>query len=256
MSVYNDAAYLAQAVESILNQSFRDFEFLIFNDGSTDGSKEILEELANKDNRIKLINQENIGLTKTLNRGLSMAQGEYIARMDSNDISVFDRLEKEVKFLDDNKDFAVVGSFTEVIDDNGKNIGFHKPAVIDTEIKKLSFFSGQLTHSSVMFRKKEIVALGGYDENIKYAQDADLWFRIMGKYKVANIPEYLLKWRKTAGGISVKKIKDQLKFAQKAKVRAIKNGLYPRYYYLFLLWPYMRSFFPVGLKNHLKKLFK
>ena len=220
-----------------------------------DCSREILEEFTNKDGRIKLINQENTGLTKTLNKGLSMAQGEYIARMDSDDMALPDRLEKQNYFLDKNSNVAVVGSFTEVIDDKGNKIGEHRPVVSNEEIVKLSFFSGQLAHPSVMFRKKEIVELGGYDENIKYAQDADLWFRVMKKYRVANIPEFLLKWRKTLGGIGVEKLSEQRKSVQKSKIKAIKSGLYPKYYYFFLLWPYIRNFFPVGLKNYLKKLF-
>ncbi len=256
MSVYNDATYLSQAIDSILNQSFCDFEFLIFNDGSTDDSKEILEEFAKKDNRIKLVHQENIGLTKTLNRGLSMARGEYIARMDSDDIATHDRLEKEINFLDNHKDVVVVGSFTRVIDENGKVVGSHQPAVTNKDILKFSFFSGQLAHPSVMFRKKEILELGGYDESVKYAQDADLWFRVMNKYKVANIPEYLLLWRKTQSGIGTEKLKEQMAYAQKAKVQAIQNGLYPKFYFIFLIWPYLRGFIPQGLKEFFKKLLK
>lgn len=256
MSVYNDQKYLGEAVRSILSQTLTDFEFIIFDDGSTDGSSKILDDFAASDCRIKIIHQANIGLTKTLGKGIELAEGEYVARMDADDIAMPERLMKQVKYLDDDPQVVLVSSFAKVIDGPGNEIGEHRPATTHERIRKLSFFSGQLCHPAAMFRKQEVLSLGGYDEDMRYAQDADLWFRVMKKYRVANIPEYLLKWRKTPEGIGAVKYKEQLAFAQKAKARAIKSGLYPKYYYIFLLWPHIRRIVPVRMKKFFKKMFR
>lgn len=254
MSVYNGSAYLKQALESVLDQTFSDFEFLITDDGSTDESPKILDEYAAKDARVKVFYQKNIGLTKTLNNSIKKAGGIYIARMDSDDISLPNRLAEEVKFLDAHSEVAVVSCFAKVIDDEGKEIGEHCPGVTHSEIKKLIFFSGQLCHPAVMFRKDAFLALGGFNESFRYAQDLELWFKFIAKYKVANIPKFLFLWRKTAGGIGVAKLKEQRRFAQLAKRQAVKNKLYPRYYVLFLIWPYLSRFVPMFLKKNAKRL--
>ena len=123
MSVYNGEKYLQEAIDSILEQTFKDFEFLIINDGSTDKTGEILESY--HDLRIKIINNEkNIGLTKSLNKGLKLARGEYIARQDADDISMPERLEKEVEFLETHQDYAVVGAFAKIINKNSEILFF------------------------------------------------------------------------------------------------------------------------------------
>ena len=116
MSVYNDEKYLSKAVESILNQSYKDFEFIIVNDGSTDNSFEILEKYQQDDKRVILIEQDNIGLTKSLNKAIDMACGKYIARMDSDDISLLTRFQKQIDFLEQNKDYALAGTNIAKID--------------------------------------------------------------------------------------------------------------------------------------------
>lgn len=253
MSVYNDSKYLKESIDSILNQSFIDFEFLIFNDGSTDNSAKILDEYAARDGRIKIFHQNNIGLTKTLNKGISIAKGIYIARMDSDDISLADRFKKEAEFLDKYPEIAVVACFTKVIDENGRETGEHRPGASHEAIKKLSFFSGQLCHPAVMFRKTIIQQLGGYDEKFVYAQDCDLWFRVMKKNQVANIPEFLFLWRETSGGIGSCRHREQQICARRAKIRAMRAGLYPWYYFLFLLWPKIRNLIPSSWRNWAKK---
>ena len=110
MSVYNDEKYLAKSIESILNQTYSDFEFIIINDGSTDKSMEIIDRYKNEDKRVVVVNQENMGLTKSLNKAIKLSKGKYIARMDSDDISVSNRLEKQIEFLKHNKDYALVGT--------------------------------------------------------------------------------------------------------------------------------------------------
>ncbi len=127
MSVYNGERFLRDSVESILGQTFTDFEFLILDDGSTDSTCEILEEYANKDARIVLVrNDRNLGLTRSLNKGLRLVRGEYLARQDADDISLPKRLEMQVKFLDAHPEVGVVGSALEIIDENGNTIPYGK----------------------------------------------------------------------------------------------------------------------------------
>src|SRR6185295_9135648 len=148
MSVYNGEKYLKEAMESILNQSFSDFEFLIFNDSSTDSSREII--LSYNDPRIVLIdNKKNIGLTKTLNKGISLAKGKYIARMDADDVCHPERLNEQVNYLDKNAEVAVCGTWVQFLNENE----VVKLPTKKNEIKTLLFCNSCLAHPSVMIRK-------------------------------------------------------------------------------------------------------
>jgi glycosyltransferase involved in cell wall biosynthesis len=195
MSVYNGEKFLREAIESILSQIFTDFEFLIINDASTDSSREIV--LSYQDDRIRLIDsEENIGLTKSLNKGLKLARGEYIARMDADDISAPERLQKQFDYLENNPSLTVVGSWAFLIDENGKPIGeSHIPADFGSIMGDL-FFYNPIMHSTTFFNKEFILRIGGYDENFIRAQDYELWIRIIkNKGKIQNIPEYIIKYR-------------------------------------------------------------
>lgn len=208
MSVYNGEKYLREAVDSILAQTFTDFEFIIINDGSTDKTKEILSSY--DDERIVVIDQQNVGLTKSLNRGIKMAKGEYIARMDADDISLPERLEKQVRFLDHNRDIVLVGTSPICINENGKAIETGNVSTASDEIKKNLLNGNQFTHGSVMFRKSCIEAVGFYREEFDVAQDYDLWLRISEVFGVGNIEEPLYKWRINPKSIAfVKKDKSE-----------------------------------------------
>jgi glycosyltransferase involved in cell wall biosynthesis len=202
MSVYNGEKYLNEAIDSILGQTFKDFEFLIINDGSTDKTAEILKSY--NDPRIKIINNEkNIGLTKSLNKGLKLARGEYIARQDADDISCDNRLERQIKFLDKNLDIAIVGTNYFRINEKGDIIQKIKRQEKDKNIKKYLLSGNQLGHGTIMFRKSCFEKVGFYREEFKFAQDYDLVLRFSEKYKLANIPETLYKWRINSNSVSV-----------------------------------------------------
>ena len=173
MSVYNGERYLREAIGSILNQTFRDFEFLMINDGSSDRTAEILKDY--NINRIKIIkNERNIGLTKSLNKGLRIARGEYIARQDADDVSAPDRLEKEVNFLETHRDYAVVGTFVKILNEDSEVIGLLDRLTADTQIRKCLGTDNCITHGSTMIRKKCLLNVGFYDESIARAQDLSL----------------------------------------------------------------------------------
>jgi glycosyltransferase involved in cell wall biosynthesis len=223
MSVYNGEKYLKEAIDSILNQTFKDFEFLIINDGSTDRTKEILSSY--DDSRIKIIvNEKNIGLTKSLNKGLKVAKGEYIARQDADDISTTERLRKEVDFLDNNKEYTVVGTFLNVMDENSKIIGKIDKPIENGEIKKFLQKDNCIAHGSAMIRKYDLLNVGLYDGSIEKAQDYELFLRISEKYKLYNIPEYLYIWRRSKDNISSKHLNEQRHYVVVSKVKNKKKS--------------------------------
>jgi len=208
MSVYNGEKYLREAIDSILNQTFTDFEFLIVNDGSTDRTAEILQSY--DDPRIIIVdNEKNIGLTKSLNIGLRMARGEYIARMDADDMSMPDRLEKEVEFLETHRDYAVVGSFAKILNEDSEVISFMDRPIEDAQIREFFRRDNCIAHGSAMIRMRCLLDVEFYDESIARAQDYDLWLRLSEKYRLANIPKYLYMWRKHDEQIEAKHIREQ-----------------------------------------------
>jgi len=213
MSVYNDSKYLGSAIDSILNQSYTDFEFIIINDGSTDDSLAVINRYASRDNRIKSIDQENIGLTRSLNKGIIMSTGRYIARMDSDDISNPERLKIQVQFLKNNTDYALVGTNVVKIDTDGRDISinrtkYHHKAIIAT-LKNRNCF----VHGSVVINKSLLDGELRYDEKFRYAQDYKLWTEIASKYKVANLKNALYKLRIHEKSISFKNVEQQCVFA-------------------------------------------
>ena len=212
MSVYNGEKYLREAIDSILGQTFKDFEFLIINDGSTDKTGEILKSY--NDPRIKIINNEkNIGLTKSLNKGLRLARGEYIARQDADDISMPERLKKEVEFLEQNINVGLVGTDYLFINEKGKVVHFIKCLNGSRELKTKLLGGNQFGHGSVMFRRECAEKIGIYRKEFKYAQDFDFALRISEVSDLANITEFLYKWRININSVSVKKKSLQDKYA-------------------------------------------
>ncbi|MBU4477612.1 MAG: glycosyltransferase [Candidatus Omnitrophica bacterium] len=212
MSVYNGQRYLAGAMESILNQSFKDFEFLIVNDGSMDRTAEILQGYS--DCRIKIINNEkNIGLTKSLNEGAQIARGKYIARMDADDISLPERLEKQVVFLDEHADVALVGTNFLHINAQGEQLTTVVVPTQNDELQEKLLKQNCFCHGSVMFRRDVFDEIGYYSEEFKYAQDYDLFLRIAEHFNIANLKEVLYRWRLDEGAISITNRSEQERYA-------------------------------------------
>lgn len=195
MPVYNGERYLREAIESMLNQTFKDFEFMIINDCSTDGSREII--LSYNDERIRLIdNQVNMGQTKSLNKGLKIARGRYIARMDQDDVSLPNRLEEQSIFLRGNPEIIAVGSLGKYIEKGGRSIDVWRPSCDPKEINLLMLFYNQIGHSSVMMDREAVLHIGGYNEWYQCSQDYELWSEMVRrKYKITNIPKFLFKAR-------------------------------------------------------------
>ncbi len=210
MSVYNGQYFLANAIQSILDQSYVDFEFLIIDDGSTEPLDHILRRY--KDNRIVIRRQKNLGLTRSLNKGLSMARGAYIARMDADDVSLPNRLETQVHELDSDGGLDLVGCYFDIVDGEGRLIE-RKELITDPVYRLWRLqFHNNYGHGTVMLRKKSVLDAGSYDENLSYAQDYDLWSRISTRNNTRIIPDVLYLYRMVEDGMqaSVKNYEIQL----------------------------------------------
>jgi glycosyltransferase involved in cell wall biosynthesis len=226
MSVYNGEKHLREAADSILNQTFTDFEFIIINDGSTDKTKKILESFS--DPRIRLFHHENIGLTKSLNRGLKNSKGDFIARMDADDISHPDRFYEQVAYLEQNPATGLLGTQYSVIDDNGKEFGTVRNPIKNPEIKDSLLINNTFCHGSVMFRKELLHIVGYYREKFSCVQDYDLWLRFAEHTEVSNLDSVLYKLRRSINSITRKKTSQQLNYhlltIELAKERIHNNG--------------------------------
>ncbi len=203
MSVYNGERFLNDAIDSILCQTFSDFEFVIVDDKSIDNTNNILREYSKKDERIKIIkNSENIGLTKSLNKAIKQSKGTYIARIDADDISEPKRLEKQVRFMDDSSGVVLCGSLGWIIDGKGKKIKEKNLKTDYSDIKKSLLFNNQFIHSSLFIRKDILDEEGLYNENFKKSQDYELVLRLASKYKIVNLPDRLIRWRMNYNSLS------------------------------------------------------
>lgn len=194
MSVYNAERFVTQAVDSVLNQTITDFEFLIFEDKSTDSSREILRSY--DDPRIRLVeNTENLGLTKNLAAGMIMARGQFVARMDADDICMPNRLAQQLAYLDTHPDVSVLGSAVTYFDERGKEYVAHQPLEHE-EIKCTLFYGFTMIHPSVMIRKSDLMKHGlNYDPAFRVSQDHDLWTRAIRVLRFSNLHSPLLKMR-------------------------------------------------------------
>lgn len=221
MPVYNGETYLKQAIESILHQTFSDFEFLIINDGSTDASVEIVESI--RDPRILLVhNESNLTLVPTLNKGLELACGEYVARMDCDDISLPERLATQVAFMDHFPDVGVCGAWVKTIGAIEGNI-MQWPSD-DATIRCGMLFKNMITHPSVIIRKELIDTFGfKYDPDFKHAEDYELWVRCAEHTRLANINEVLLHYRWHDRNISSRFIIEQQSSGNKIRRYVLKK---------------------------------
>lgn len=255
MSVFNDEKYLKESIESILSQTYKNFEFVIVDDACFDKSPEILKYWASKDSRIKIItNIENIGLTKSLNRAIKISQGKYIARQDSDDISLPQRLEKQVEFLEKYPEVKILGSFGYTINERGRVLKKQEMPVSFSEIKKSLIKKNPFMHTSLMIKKEIIDRVGDYNEKFKASQDYELSFRILKIAKGENLPLFLIKKRYHKDMISIEKDEEQLRNTIFFRKQAIKKGDYSKFCYVYLLKPYFSLKCPMFLKKILWRI--
>ena len=204
MSVFNTEKYLKEAIDSVLSQTFSDFEFIIVNDGSSDSSCKILQSFT--DGRIRVISHVvNKGLSKCLNEAIHLARGEYIARMDADDICFPTRFEKQIGFLESYKEYAAVGSFAVIIDKDSKHLYCQQKPVLWSEIQHF-LPESPFFHSAAMFRKELFYRVGGYNEQVvQYIEDKIFWNQMSRFGALYNIPESLIYYRIVPSSITMQK---------------------------------------------------
>jgi glycosyltransferase involved in cell wall biosynthesis len=215
MAVHNGSRFLEQAVESILNQTLWDFEFIIINDGSSDGSGQILEKYRSMDERISLFHQDKQGLTKSLNTGIRLSHAEFIARMDADDVSAPNRLQIQVDYLSNHSGVVCLGAQALKIDDDGDPLFPWKVPLEHDEIVEelLRGTGGQIIHPLFLVRREALTKVGAYNEKYLLAQDYDLLLRLAEIGLLANLPDVLLGYRIHSSGATFIKRKEQQTYA-------------------------------------------
>lgn len=222
MPAYNTEKYIAVAIESILNQTFKDFEFIIIDDGSTDKTGEIIQGYAKKDERIIFLrNTENLHNYKTRNKGVMIAKGKYIVTMDADDWSYPDRLQKQFEFMERNEEVVLCGSFIEICGLNLKVINIRNYPETDEKIRKKIFKYNPFCHPATMWRAETVKKVGGYNDKYPLSQDYKLEFKV-GKFgKFANLPEVLHKLRTHNDSVSMLHTKKQELYTLQIRIKAV-----------------------------------
>ncbi|HET8797710.1 MAG TPA: glycosyltransferase [Thermoanaerobaculia bacterium] len=227
--VRNGAAYLADALESVLDQSFVCFELIVVDDGSTDDSAEIAEAFARRDPRVVVLRREHSGLVRSLNDGIAGARGTYIARMDADDLCHPGRLEKQIAYLDAHPECVAVGCAVEVIDARDHHVGVIRfaethEAIVDALLRG----STPMAHPATVFRRQAFDAAGGYDASSYPSEDLALWIAMSETGRLANLPEPLLRYRRHGGSVSVRQREAQMRMTAAIADRARRaRGLPP-----------------------------
>lgn len=206
LPTYNGSKWLRRAIESVQNQTYTNWELLVIDDGSIDNSAQIVTDLVQKDARIIYIkNEQNLGIQKTLNKGLKQAKGEYIARLDDDDQWIEeDKLKKQIEFLEKNSDYVLVGTGVVVVDEEEKEQFRYLVPETNKRIKNKLLGKNCFVHSSVLFKKSAVLELGGYSESkeVYHIEDYDLWLKLGTKGKLANLPIYGVQFTLRSGSIS------------------------------------------------------
>ena len=222
MPVYNASPFLQEAMESVLVQTFEDFEFIIINDGSTDNSLDIIKSF--DDSRIVLLNNtDNMGVIYSLNRGLSSARGHYIARFDADDINLKERFSVQHQFLEENPSVMLCGSQAYKIKENGSSYLINRCLKVPKEHINIFFgmmFDCQFIHPTVMFRSSILDQVHEYDRDYPHAEDYDFWLRVMERFQVQNLSQCLIYYRVHSSSVSNKFRSNQKSTAKKVRLRA------------------------------------
>lgn len=203
MPAYKAEKYIAAAIESILDQTFRDFELIIVDDGSTDGTLQIINMYSKADERIVVLkNERNLRVNRTTNKGIEAARGKYVAIMNADDISLPERLGKQVKFMEKHPEVGIVGGTMLIINEVGKVTGERHYYTQDKEIRKHIFRFSPFCHPTVMIRRAVLEKSGLYDPYYESAGDYEIYFRIGLHAKFANLEDKLIKYRVVPGSLT------------------------------------------------------
>ena len=254
LPVYNARVHLAACIMSIAEQTVLPTEIICINDGSTDNSFKIIQELQTMfpEGTVKIhTNVQNIGLTKTLNIGLAIAKNALVARIDSDDIWLPEKLEMQMQYMEKHPECGIIGCW--YINKNGNKKRVFRLPITDTDIRTSIFHKNPFGHSCVLFRKELVLQVGNYNHSIQYGQDRDLWFRLLPLTTMHNIPQALCI-RNTENTISTTKSKQQLMQNIKTRVRYMRAYGAPVLEYLYLIETLGMMIIPQWIRNTLRNL--
>jgi len=243
LTTYNKPTFIVDAINSVIEQTFKDWELIIIADPPIDSEVDgFINSCVEKDLRIKYFkNEYKLGFRKCLNHGLKLAQGVYIARIDDDDIWDSQKLEKQMKFLDENPDYVLIGSGAIFIDENRKELYRVLPLQKDEDIRKIILLRNPFIHSSVVFLREKALEQGGYSEQLSENEDYDLWLRLGLVGKFSNLPEFLVKYREPFLKEKIEKIQRQRTRVFISIIKKYKK-YYPNYYKAIIL-NYLRLFY-------------
>ncbi len=251
--VFNGEEFVEGAIKSIARQTYKNYEHIVVDDGSTDDTPKILAECSRRDQRIKVVRQQNSGIPKAYNRGLALAQGEYIAILDADDLAFPARLEKQVAFLDEHVDVGLVGGAELAFEVESKKAWLVNHPVEDSAIRHAWVHQQLFTHSATMVRREALLQVGHYDENLPRGCDPDLWLRIAQRWKVANLPEPLVLRRHHSKQVTRMRRFDITALNVGMKLKSVHALKLPAYYYLYLVFPLL-GMLPNGVKRMFRRL--
>lgn len=233
LPTYNGARYIKRAVESVRAQTFEDWELVVVDDGSTDGTHTIVTDIASLDSRIKYErNAANLGIQKTLNRGLALASGRYIARIDDDDAwSDAGKLASQVAYLESHPDAVLVGTGARIVDEAGKEIRRYFFPETDAAIRQSMLAKNCFAHASVVFRTDAVRAVGGYGESqdVRHVEDHDLWLRLGSRGEFANLPSISVTLTARKDSLSSRNRREQ--FAKMLVLAKKYRDVYPGYFF-------------------------
>lgn len=255
MPAYNAEKYIAEAIESILNQTFNDFEFIIVDDASTDQTQKIIERYKKKDKRIIYIkNKLNQGVCKSLNIGIERAKGRYVVRMDADDWSFPNRLKLQYDFMEKNPSIGISGGTMEVCDENMKLINNRSYQLSDSQIRKKIFLYSPFSHPSTIWRKEIMIKAGKYDERFDKAEDYDLYFRVGLISEFANLKNTLIRYRTSQNSASFKNSHRHELLTLYARIKAVMEYRYHMtlFEFFYLVGQFVSIFIiPFSAKNYI-----
>lgn len=257
MSIYNGEQFLSDAILSVLNQTFTDFEFIIINDGSTDNSLKIAQSFSQQDRRIKLFDRKHSGLANALNFALAKCNGKYIAHIDADDVWLPEKLDLQINFLNNHPDISIIGSSIIFINKEGREIrkvGFNKQEFYDNQrIRKEIVKRNLFCHSSVVFRKYVLESSGNYDPNFEVSLDYDLWSRILSNAKGVILKMPLVKYRTHNNMLSTTHRKLLIRESYAVRKQIIRGLALSRTWHLRILYDIMKmwiTFYYQRLLSH------
>lgn len=251
MGVRNAGPWIGAAVESVLAQTQREFEFIVVDDGSTDSTGAILDGCA--DPRLTVVHQRWRGLAASLNRALRLATAPLLARMDADDVALPERLARQVAFLGARPEVGLLGTGCHDVGPSGTVLATYRPPETDAQIRRALIRYNPFVHSSVVLRREALERAGFYDEGLQVAQDYDLWVRMSRVTRLANLPEPLVLRRLTPGMVSRARDTERLRTELRVKGRALRSGAYPAWCAVYLVKPLLALAVPAKLRGLLRR---